>query len=58
MDRTERFYKIDQLLNDMTVVPLATFLDDLALKFQISEFSSGLSACHIIVPTLQPLPQP
>jgi hypothetical protein len=51
MDRTERFYKIDQLLNDMTVVPLATFLDDLALKFQISEFSGGLSACYIIAPT-------
>ena len=32
MDRTERFYKIDQLLNDMTVVPLATFLDDLGIS--------------------------
>ena len=32
MDRTERFYKIDQLLNDMTVVPLATFLDDLGVS--------------------------
>ena len=32
MDRTERFYKIDQLLNDMTVVPLATFLEDLGVS--------------------------
>ena len=32
MDRTERFYKIDQLLNDMAVVPLATFLDDLVVS--------------------------
>lgn len=32
MDRTERFYKIDQLLNDMTVVPLATFLGDLGVS--------------------------
>ena len=32
MDRTERFYKIDQLLNDMTVVPFATFLDDLGVS--------------------------
>ena len=32
MDRTERFYKIDQLLNDMTVVPLGTFLDDLGIS--------------------------
>jgi predicted DNA-binding transcriptional regulator YafY len=32
MDRTERFYKIDQLINDMTVVPLATFLDDLGVS--------------------------
>ena len=32
MDRTERLYKIDQLLNDMTVVPLATFLDDLGVS--------------------------
>ena len=32
MDRTERFYKIDQLLNDMTVVPLDTFLADLGIS--------------------------
>ena len=32
MDRTERFYKIDQLINDMTVVPLATFLEDLGVS--------------------------
>ena len=32
MDRTERFYKIDQLLNDMAGVPLATFLDDLGVS--------------------------
>ena len=32
MDRTERFYKIDQLLNDMTVVPLATFLEGLGVS--------------------------
>lgn len=32
MDRTERFYKIDQLLNDQTVVPLGTFLDDLGIS--------------------------
>ena len=32
MDRTERFYKIDQLLNDQTVVPLGIFLDDLGIS--------------------------
>jgi predicted DNA-binding transcriptional regulator YafY len=32
MDRTERFYKIDQLLNDMTVVPLGIFLDNLGIS--------------------------
>lgn len=32
MDRTERFYKIDQLLNDQTVVPLGAFLDDLGIS--------------------------
>ena len=32
MNRTERFYKIDQLLNDQTVVPLGTFLDDLDIS--------------------------
>ncbi len=32
MDRTERFYKIDQLLNDQTVVPLGAFLGDLGVS--------------------------
>ncbi|MEW9897137.1 YafY family protein [Chitinivorax sp. PXF-14] len=32
MDRTERFYKIDQLLNDHRVVPVATFLDQLGIS--------------------------
>ncbi len=32
MDRTERFYKIDQLLNDQTVVSLTTFLDNLGIS--------------------------
>lgn len=32
MDRTERFYKIDQLLNDQTVVSIATFLEKLGIS--------------------------
>jgi len=32
MDRTERFYKIDQLLNEKIVVPLEIFLDDLGVS--------------------------
>lgn len=32
MDRTERFYKTDQLLNDRTVVPINTFLEDLGIS--------------------------
>jgi len=32
MDRTERFYKIDQLLNDQAVVPINTFLEDLGIS--------------------------
>jgi len=32
MDRTERFYRIDQLLNEFKVVPLATFLAELEIS--------------------------
>ena len=32
MDRTERFYKIDQMLNDRKIVPLADFLDELGVS--------------------------
>ena len=32
MDRTERFYKIDQLLNERRVVPIETFLDALGVS--------------------------
>ena len=32
MDRTERFYKIDQLLNEKIVVSIETFLDDLGVS--------------------------
>ncbi|MDP2829834.1 MAG: YafY family protein [Sulfuricellaceae bacterium] len=32
MDRTERFYKIDQLLNDQSVVSIDTFLADLGIS--------------------------
>ena len=32
MDRTERFYKIDQLLNEKIVVSIEIFLDDLGVS--------------------------
>jgi predicted DNA-binding transcriptional regulator YafY len=32
MDRTERFYRIDQLLHDRRVVPLTLFLDELGVS--------------------------
>jgi predicted DNA-binding transcriptional regulator YafY len=32
MDRTERFYRIDQLLNQRRAVPLAVFLDELGVS--------------------------
>jgi predicted DNA-binding transcriptional regulator YafY len=32
MDRTERFYKIDQLLNEFAVVPTGTFLKELGVS--------------------------
>lgn len=32
MDRTERFYKIDQMLNDRKIVPLNSFLDELGVS--------------------------
>ncbi len=32
MDRTERFYRIDQLLNERRVVPLGVFLEDLGVS--------------------------
>ena len=32
MDRTERFYKIDQMLNDRKVVPLKDFLEELGIS--------------------------
>lgn len=32
MDRTERFYKIDQMLNDRKVVPLKDFLNELGIS--------------------------
>jgi predicted DNA-binding transcriptional regulator YafY len=32
MDRTERFYRIDQMIKDQTVVPIQTFLDDLGVS--------------------------
>jgi len=32
MDRTERFYRIDQLLHDRRVVPVATFLGELGVS--------------------------
>jgi predicted DNA-binding transcriptional regulator YafY len=32
MDRTERFYKIDQMLNDRKIVPLTDFLDELGVS--------------------------
>lgn len=32
MDRTERFYRIDQLLNDRTVVPVTDFLAELGIS--------------------------
>jgi predicted DNA-binding transcriptional regulator YafY len=32
MDRTERFYRMDQMIRDRTVVPLQSFLDDLGVS--------------------------
>lgn len=32
MDRTERFYRIDQLMNEYKVVPLTTFLSELGIS--------------------------
>jgi len=32
MNRTERFYRIDQLLHERRIVPLETFLDELAIS--------------------------
>ena len=32
MDRTERFYKINQMINDQTVVPIDTFLEKLDIS--------------------------
>ena len=32
MDRTERFYKIDQLLNERRIVPIEVFLDALGVS--------------------------
>lgn len=32
LDRTERFYKIDQLLNDRMLVPIQVFLDELGVS--------------------------
>ena len=32
MDRTERFYRIDQLLNEHRVVPVGTFLEELGIS--------------------------
>lgn len=32
MDRTERFYRMDQMLRDRTVVPLQSFLDELGVS--------------------------
>ena len=32
MDRSERFYRIDQLLNDRSVVPMKVFLDELEVS--------------------------
>ncbi len=32
MDRTERFYRMDQLMKDRTVVPIQTFLDELGVS--------------------------
>jgi predicted DNA-binding transcriptional regulator YafY len=32
VDRTERFYKIDQMLNDRKIVPLDSFLDELGVS--------------------------
>ena len=32
MDRTERLYRIDRLLNDRKVVPISEFLDELEVS--------------------------
>lgn len=32
MDRTERFYRIDQMIQDRTVVPIQSFLDELDIS--------------------------
>ncbi len=32
MDRTERFYKIDQLLNDRRAVPMQVLIDELGIS--------------------------
>ena len=32
MDRTERFYKIDQMLNDRSIVPVRDFLEELSIS--------------------------
>ena len=32
MDRTERFYKIDQLLNDRRSVPMNTLIEELGIS--------------------------
>ena len=36
LDRTERFYKIDQLLNDRMLVPIQDFLDELGVSFIVA----------------------
>ena len=43
MDRTERFYKIDQLLNEKIVVSIETFLDDLGVS--LATFKRDLNTC-------------
>lgn len=42
LDRTERFYKIDQLLNDRMLVPIQDFLDELGVS--LATFNSSFSS--------------
>ena len=45
MDRTERLYRIDRLLNDRPVVPLNTFLEE--LEVPLATFKRALEYLRV-----------
>ena len=46
MDRTERFYKIDQMLNDRKVVPLKDFLEELGISLACLCLARAMVQCQ------------